>query len=280
VNKELTAWGPLAVEFGRAVKRLRMEAGLSGAALAALAGITQPTVSKIELGRIVARPETAGRLLDVLGAAGLDRARLLELLEGALIEARTRQRRESGAAMRDAVVARERAATMVRGFYPTLVPVLLQTIDYTERVGGLAPWLMGPETGLDFLAAHTERQSVLYRPGRMFEFVFTEAALREGLVDRPAARGQIDRLASLTTVPNVTIGVIPRDVLLPLVPWNGFTLFDDAAVAVATFVGETISSEPGEVETYVRAFAELRSAAHFGANAIAALHRVSGELVP
>ncbi|GGS05040.1 hypothetical protein GCM10010269_50050 [Streptomyces humidus] len=53
--------------LGAHLKRLRGEAGLTGAVLAQRAGVGQPTVSKVENGRMVPSVDVLGRLTRALG---------------------------------------------------------------------------------------------------------------------------------------------------------------------------------------------------------------------
>ncbi|WP_229862867.1 helix-turn-helix domain-containing protein [Streptomyces galbus] len=48
--------------LGTRLRGLRTEAGLTGATLAQLAGVGQPTVSKVETGRMVPSVDVLGRL--------------------------------------------------------------------------------------------------------------------------------------------------------------------------------------------------------------------------
>ncbi|MFF2326234.1 MULTISPECIES: Scr1 family TA system antitoxin-like transcriptional regulator [unclassified Streptomyces] len=53
------------------------------------------------------------------------------------------------------------------------------------------------------------RQAVLYDASKRFTFVLTEQAVRWPVVSPLALAEQMDRLASLSYLPNVQIGVIP-----------------------------------------------------------------------
>ncbi|MEV4455709.1 helix-turn-helix transcriptional regulator [Microbispora sp. NPDC049633] len=45
-------------ELGELLRRLRKDAGLTGKELAQLAGVAQPTISRMETGRLLPTPET------------------------------------------------------------------------------------------------------------------------------------------------------------------------------------------------------------------------------
>ncbi|MGK5559282.1 helix-turn-helix domain-containing protein, partial [Actinomadura kijaniata] len=71
------------VEVGRELRRLRTAAGLSGSGLARLAGVPQPTVSRVEMGRRVSDPVVVLRLFEALGVGAAEAGRLESLVREA-----------------------------------------------------------------------------------------------------------------------------------------------------------------------------------------------------
>jgi hypothetical protein len=122
---------------------------------------------------------------------------------------------------------------------------------------------------------------VLYDEGRQFEFVLTEAALRWRPGPVGLALGQLDRLLSIATLPNVRLGVVPWDREVAAVPANGFTVFDtgeEAVVLVETLTTESLLTGERHLEVYRDAFARFREAALFGPDAATAINTVRQQL--
>src|SRR5207237_9421425 len=76
-------------EIAETLRKLRAARGLSGPELARRAGVTQPTVSRIETGAITPRPETLERILDALEAPARVRSQVLNQLHGLLSDLTT-----------------------------------------------------------------------------------------------------------------------------------------------------------------------------------------------
>jgi|ERR1700722_3128294 hypothetical protein len=94
---------------------------------------------------------------------------------------------------------------------------------------------------------------------------------------------QLDRVASLSTLPNVGIGIIPQDAQVAAWHIHGFAILDDRADGAATVRVETLTtglsiSEPEAVERYRQAFALLREAAVTGDQARQLIRDVLTEL--
>ncbi len=75
---------------------------------------------------------------------------------------------------------------------------------------------------------------------------------------------QLAHLLSVAERPNVSLGVVPWSVPLPVVPPHGFTLYGSEAVVVETFTAELTITEPDAVACYADAFAELDRVAVVG----------------
>ncbi|WP_420705383.1 MULTISPECIES: helix-turn-helix domain-containing protein [unclassified Streptomyces] len=102
--------------LGGRLRVLRAEAGLTGAVLAQRAGVGQPTVSKVETGRMVPSFDVFDRLL---GALNLDESTVREVrdLLAAVVAAADSDQPADGAAPAGATVDEEvRSARLVRSF--------------------------------------------------------------------------------------------------------------------------------------------------------------------
>jgi hypothetical protein len=124
-----------------------------------------------------------------------------------------------------------------------------------------------------------QRQQLLYRPGRHFHFVITEAVLRYRLCPSEVLAGQLDRLVSLTTLTTIKFGVIPFERQFPVAPVHGFDVYDERVVHVEHLTAELKLSQPSEVATYVAFFNRLAEVACYGAEARVLITRVLADLM-
>jgi transcriptional regulator with XRE-family HTH domain len=257
-------------QLGAELRRLRALAGVSGRQLAQRTGLSQSKVSRIERGDAIASVPELAQWLECSSATD----RLDELIvatEAALNETDSWndfQRLTSFEEMQKQVQQREAKAMTQHSFLPTLVPGLLQTAEYARLVFTIAD-LTGQQDHAAAVQRRLDRQRVLYDSSHTFEFILTEAALRW----RPGAPdvliAQLDRIASLATLTNVKIGVIPLDAETGAIPWHGFTLNEDVEegepfVQVETIHAYLTVARLDDVELYRRQFAVLRAAALTG----------------
>jgi hypothetical protein len=169
----------------------------------------------------------------------------------------------------------EQAATQIRMFQPNLVPGLLQTAEYARHAIELATTSQDMELGV---ARRMARQSIIYDRAKSFEFVITEGALRWRIVPTDVHVGQLNHLASLATLANVSIGVIPWHAQVAAHQSTMFCLFDDASAYVELLNGEVTTEDRNDVAQYAASFTTLTQAAVTGEDAIAELRRISSEL--
>ncbi|NUV60825.1 helix-turn-helix transcriptional regulator [Streptomyces sp. CAI-85] len=249
--------------LGMRLRALRREAGLTGAVLAHRARVGQPTVSKVENGRMVPSLDVLDRLSRALG---LDEATALEVREllAAVEAAAVSDRPEDGEPATGAAVDEEvRSARLVRSFQCVVLPAMLQSAEYARHVFEAAPDAT-PESVGRAVAARVDRQSVLYEPGRESVFVLTEAVLRTWPGTPALMLAQLDRLLAVESLSTVRLGVVPWRRPVPVLPRHGFTLCDRRAVVVETFGAGLVSTDSAEVTSYEDTFGRFERAAIFG----------------
>ncbi|MGW0283620.1 helix-turn-helix domain-containing protein [Streptomyces sp. NPDC003236] len=248
--------------LGARLRGLRTEVGLTGAVLAQRAGVGQPTVSKVETGRMVPSPDVLDRLSRALGLDESTAHEVRDLL--AAVVAAADESADSATLVAGTTVDEEvRSARLVRSFQCVVLPAMLQTAEYARHVFESAP-NSTPEAVGRAVAARVERQSVLYEPGRESVFVLTEAVLRTWPGTPALMLAQFDRLLAVESLSTVLLGVIPWRRPVPVLPRHGFTLCDRKAVAVETFAGEWVSVDSAEVVAYEETFSRFERAAVFG----------------
>lgn len=217
--------------------------GLTGDRLAAQLGWPRSKVPKIENGR---QMPTGADIRAWAEAAGQPDAipELLGLLSDAqAVHRQWRHKLRGGhAALQAEFDAIVRQAKRVRNFEVTFIPGLLQTPDYARCRALEAVRLHGARPGGVEAAVRERmtRQEVLYDAGKAYEFVITEAAFRLLPCPPQVMLGQLDRLMTASTLPNVTIGIIPFGVELAVMPMVGFLTVDDMTIVETFTSADTI----------------------------------------
>lgn len=267
--------------LGLRLRELRRDARLTGRQLAAAYDWHPSKISKIEGGkqtpsegdieawvRGCGHPELAAELIASL-----------RTLEGQYVEFR-RMFRAGQRATQDAIAEIEAESQTVRNFENVFVPGLLQTPEYARYRLAESLEEIGAADDIDeAVGARMQRQQVLYRPGKQFHFVITEAVLRYRLCPPDVLAGQLDRLVSLTTLTTIKFGVIPFERQLPVAPVHGFYIYDDRVVHVEHLTAELKLSQPSEIATYLTFFDRLAEAARYGAEARVLITRALADLM-
>ncbi len=249
-----------------ALRELRQSARLTGVEAARRAGMSQPKISKLETGRLLPSLEDLQVLLVLYRAAPAARQELLEIagrLHATFESNRTILRR--GAAYRQAKLSElEHEATSLRYFSPVVLPGLLQTAEYMERVFSLE--LTDADVART-VAARRKRQEILDDSTKSFTFVITEAALRWGFCPGPVMTEQARRIARLAALPNVEIGVIWLGAPVADIPLHGYQILDERLVRIELEHAVVTVTDPSDIATYLRLFAIMSQAAAFGEEA-------------
>lgn len=266
--------------LGLRLRELRRDARLTGRQLAESQGWHPSKISKIEAGkqtpaladveawaRACARPEQAAEL-----------AASLRALEEQYTEFK-RLFRAGQHAHQQALAEVESGAESVRNFENVVVPGLLQTPEYarsvlSERLEDIA----GVDDVDDAVTARMQRQQVIYRTGKRFHFILTEAVLRYLLCPAEVMAGQLDRLVALSTLTTIHFGVIPFQAQLPVMPLHGFHIYDERAVHVENLTAALKLTQPSEVAAYSKLFGQLADAARYGKEARAIITQAMADL--
>ncbi|MEU3167268.1 helix-turn-helix transcriptional regulator [Streptosporangium sp. NPDC006930] len=247
--------------MGELFRRLRKDAGLTGKDLALRAGVAQPTISRIETGRLLPVPETVDRLVEALGLDDAGRGELDALLVRLRDEV---SRLKGGLAGREAAnVTRLRSARRVVVFSSAMIPALLQTAEYA-RLALAVGREVDEEDAARAAAVRVEGQAVLFESGREFSFVLTEGAVRTWPGSPALMLAQLDRLLQVATLPGVAVGVVPWSVQVPAFPLHGFTVYDGAVSVVESLTGDLTLTEPRELSTHGETFEVFAAVAVYG----------------
>ncbi len=261
------------------LKRLRVQADITGRELARRMSAAQSTVSKVETGEQKRVPASLiVRWAKATGAPDERLAELLELNEQIQIgpgswEAAS----ETGSTDFGRETAElENKTRLLSNYRPATVPGLLQTPAYARRLLSSGPAGEPADIGTRVMN-RIERQRLLYDEAKTFRFVIPEAVLRwpYGPPDDPAVpdehREQLARLEWATRRPNIELGILPMS---PVAVWRstGFVIYDevedgDPLVHIEWLTRPYNESEPEAVEMCRRAFTSLLGASVTGNDA-------------
>jgi transcriptional regulator with XRE-family HTH domain len=211
-------------------------------------------LSKIENGHLTPSVVDVERILTALGLSEEVKAEFVKAARVAATEATAwRLYRRSGLHKKQLQIqAVEAQTTVLRLFQCSLIPGLLQTPEYVKAVLGRRN--LTAEEMTRTLGARLERQAALYDSGKTFHFVITEAVLRWRILPPAMLASQLDRLISVSRLPNVRIGIILLSAPQTDFPGTPFCIFDERLVTVETPHAEIVTTDPRDVGTYVAKF--------------------------
>ncbi|OEU95773.1 helix-turn-helix domain-containing protein [Streptomyces oceani] len=236
---------------GNQLKLWRTGAGVTREQLGEAARYSPDTVKSMEQGARMPTPQLLDAADDLLCAGGKLRAATQYL------------RREKFPARSQDFMAYEAAAVSLWSYEVSLVPGLLQTRAYAERlIGGHSPPL-DDMTVEERVNARLERQSILgQRPPTAFSFVIYEAVLRCPLGGTAVYKGQLAHLLEMSARRNVSIQVLPFERAVPAALSGPMVLLESRDFERPAFVeGQSMSqliSDPEKVNTLTQRHGMIR----------------------
>jgi hypothetical protein len=219
----------------------------------------------------------------VTGASPQRHREVRELAEAAAVEtiSWSRAARRGLPELQQDVRELEATSATIVNYQPTIVPGLLQTAEYARRL--VSSGYPGGRPDMSAaITARLDRQAILYDDSKRLEFVIAEAALRWRLGPSQMMLAQLDRIANVATLPNVTVGIIPQMTEIAVWHIHGFAILDDrsdgpAVVRVETLTTGLSISDPEAVERYRQAFRRLKDAAVLNDEAGELIRALTGE---
>ncbi|MER7758294.1 helix-turn-helix transcriptional regulator [Streptomyces sp. NPDC097619] len=256
--------GESRTDLAHALKALRKRAGWTQTRLALRCNMSQTKVSNIESGKLTPALVDVELICRALGAPVSVVSEVMGMARMANTEWKDfwSSRRRGLDKRQNELAGFEKASTEFRYFLPAMVTGLLATPEYVRASLSGVP---GDQSRT--VALKLERQAVLHDASKRFTFVLTEQAVRWPLIPPMALALQMDRLASLTRLPNVRIGVIPLGPEVAPGPLNVFTVYDDRIATVETSTGVLVFRDHRDVSAYLQEFAAFERRALFGERA-------------
>jgi transcriptional regulator with XRE-family HTH domain len=195
-------------ELGVRLRTLRLEQGLTVEQVAELLLCSPSKVSRMETGQRGATPRDIRDLCRIYSVS--DAAQVAYMMELAR-EGKQQGWWQSHGLDFAAYVDLEQAATTTSYYQSSVVPGLLQTVDYMRGMyaGGL-PGEITPERADELMKVRFRRQEILTRdPPLPLHTILDEAVLRR-MVGSPATMAaQLQHLKVVANSPNVTLQVLP-----------------------------------------------------------------------
>lgn len=255
-------------DLAATLRQLRKQAKLTGERLAARCAMSQSKISKIETGKLIPSVVDVERILRAIDAPSDLVAEVTALARLANTEFQdVRALLRKGLEKRQhELAALEATSADFRFFLPSMITALLSTPEYIR-----ASLAHVPGDPSKAVARKLERQAVLYDEAKRFRFILTESAVRWPLLPPPLMALQLDRLVSLSCLPNLRLGIIPVASSPARGPMNTFTIYDERLVTAETFTGAVVMRDPRDVVFHARLFTLYEEAAIFGDQARAQL---------
>ncbi|GHG64897.1 helix-turn-helix domain-containing protein [Streptomyces griseocarneus] len=253
--------GQSQADLAEKLRDLRKRAGLTGDRLAKRCNMSQSQISKFETGKKTPKLVDVERILRALDAPPELTAEITALARIANTEWQSKRstwRRGLEKRQRE-LAALEGEAKALRYFLPAMVTGLLATPEYVR-----ASLTHSPGDTSRTVSRKLERQTVLYDVSKSFTFLLTEQAARWAVVPAAAMAVQLDRIVSLSRLPNVRIGIIPCGTPLARGPMNTFTVYDERLATVENFTGRMVFGDARDVAEYLEVFALFERSARFG----------------
>ena len=250
------------------LRRLREQAGLTCEDVGHRLECSGTRISRIETGRIGARPGDVRELLEIYGVTGAAADSLVQLARDARRKGWWHAYSRVLPPWLEAYVGLESDAARLHDFQPSVVPGLLQIEDYARAILRDAPYADYGEDIDQQLALRMRRQAVLDQPRPpQVRMVLGESVLWMQVGGPAVLRAQLLRLAELAARPDFSLQILPLRTAAHAQPAGPFTLLEFADPADPTVVylehltGSLLLDEDEEVQRYRAMFDHLRAAA-------------------
>jgi len=271
--------------LGIELRRLREQASLTCEEVGQRLDCSGTRISRIETGRISARPGDVRELLEIYGVTSTEADSLVQLAREARQKGWWHTYGRALPTWFEAYVGLEAAAVRFRDFQSMVMPGLLQTEDYARAVLRAAPNPGSAENIDRQVALRMERQATLGQasPPDLW-VVLSENIIRVHVGGPAVMRAQLRRLIDVAERSNVTLQVLPFTTAAHVHPISPFTIleFPDAADPTVIYLehltGSLFLETEDEVSRYTVVFDHLRAEALGTAPSIDLIARVAAEL--
>jgi transcriptional regulator with XRE-family HTH domain len=249
------------------LKQLREGRGLSPEDAITELGVSRSTVQRIEKGEVIPQRRTLDAMLALYGASNEQRSHVHAMAKGASSRAGWLH------TYRDLIpdeladfISFEMEAATICTYEASLVPGLLQTVDYARAVNAGILHFATPDVVDRRVEVRMKRQAILTRehPVRL-EAVIDEATLWRAVGGRDVMAAQLSHLRDLPQ--QVDLRVIPFNagahpgMLGPFVVMYFDDDVDDPLVYSESMAGEVFLEADADVKRFATTFRQLRKQA-------------------
>lgn len=261
--------------LGVRLRELRTEAGLNVRDFAARCGWAPSKISKLENGKQTA---STADLTTWAAAAGQPECatELHGRLAGLESTYRSWRRQLAGGhrAVQDALGAQHERTTVFRGFSGSVIPGVFQTPEYARSIFSRYAELRGVTRDIEgAVASRMRRQEGLYRAGRRYRVLVTEAALHTRICSPAVLADQLDRLMSVNGLSTVELGIIPLAADVRIATGDDFWIHDDRLVIAETWHTEMWLDSADDIALYAKVWDGLADGAVTGRAAHGVINR-------
>ena len=255
----------LRILLGAQLRRLREERNVTREDAGYAIRSSESKISRLELGRVGFKERDVADLLSLYGVDDVDeRDALLSLAREANQPGWWQRYGDILPNWFQAYVGLEAAASLIRTYEVQFIPGLLQTEDYARAVVMLGHANEPPEEIDRRVALRMARQQVLNRANPpKFWAILDEAVLRRPIGGPGTMRGQLEHLAKIAELSNVTLQVIPFGFGGHAAAGGAFTLlrFPDQTLPDVVYIEQLTSAlyldKREDVDTYLEAMERL-----------------------
>jgi transcriptional regulator with XRE-family HTH domain len=194
------------------LRRLRASSGKTADDVGKILGWSKAKISRYELARGGLKPADVARLLEVYGVRGSHREQLLALAEEATYKGWWEAYSDELTEGHLAFIGLEAEATSILEWQINVVPGLLQTEQYAREVlsGFHKVATISPMAIQRRLETRLIRQQLLTRDEPLeLVALLDESVLHRQRGDRSVMHAQLQRLADVFELPNVTVQIQP-----------------------------------------------------------------------
>ena len=268
--------------LGIELRRLREAAGKTIDEVAHVLECSDSKVSRIENGQVSATPRDVRDMLDLYE---VDRERRDGLVQFARAARKKGWWEAYGDTLVVPLIGLETAADQIQAYEAMVVHGLLQTRDYAaEIIQALRPDLSSKQSKR-WVELRMNRQDLLHQesPPRL-EVVLEECVLRRPVGGPSVMRAQLQHLIEATTLPTLTLHILPLRVGQHAAVSGAFTIyrFTEPADPDVVYLEHTTSDlyleSPEQVRRYGTAFEQVRSRALSPEASAAYLTTLTGEV--
>ncbi|MDW5329415.1 helix-turn-helix transcriptional regulator [Plantactinospora sp. KLBMP9567] len=267
------------------IRALRHGAGLTREDVAERTHMNPATLWRLETARARPQRRTLLGLLDVYGVTDPERrAELVDLAKDAGQLGWLQAYEDQLPDEYSTYISFESEAQSVRNYESLFVPGLLQTEAYARAlIAGVLPEITEDEVERR-VEARLKRQEVLARaePLRVWAII-DESVLHRRVGSAEVIRDQLQHLAKLTRVPNITVQVLPYDVGAHPGMHGAFAImgFPDSADPELVYLENRVNGlfleRDTDIASYTDLFEHLRAAALNPAASVRMVSRIADQ---